>query len=59
MNNIQRVIVLLVISGAAWVLLDPWFSNSYSSGFRTDQMLLWLVITAVTGFFLFRTKKSP
>ena len=59
MNNIQRVIVLLVISGAAWVLLDPWYLSYDMSGFRTYEALWWLVITAVTGFFLFRTKKSP
>ena len=57
MNNIQRTIVFLVISAVAWVLLDPWFSGGYSSGFKTDETLWWLAITAVSGFFLFKTKK--
>ena len=59
MNNIQRTIVFLVISGAVWVLLDPWYSGAgcRSSGFSTEEMLVWLAITAVAGFFLFKTKK--
>ena len=53
MNNIQSTIVFLVISAEAWVLLDPWYSVG------TGETLLWLAITGVAGFFLFKTKKSP
>ena len=53
MNNIQRTIVFLVISAVAWMLVDPLWGGYLNEGRAT----YWLVITAVAGFFLFKTKK--
>ena len=57
MNNIQRTIVFLVISAVAWMLVDPWYSVGPHSYLKTGEALLWLAITGVAGFFLFKTKK--
>jgi|TARA_B110000908_G_C10021050_1_gene342926 hypothetical protein len=55
MNNIQRVIVLLLISGIAWMVLNPLRYGGLDDG--RQFVIAWLVITAAVGFFLFRTKK--
>tara|TARA_R110000796_G_scaffold85836_3_gene186045 strand:+ start:241 stop:417 length:177 start_codon:yes stop_codon:yes gene_type:complete len=51
MNNIQRTIVCLLISAVAWVVLEPWDGELVEG-----PAILWLVITAAVGFFLFRTR---
>ena len=59
MNNIQRVIVLLAISGVLLIAVEPvWYSGGK---WRLDEGLAitCLAIIAAVGFFLFRNKKSP
>ena len=59
MNNIQRVIVLLVISGVLLIAVEPF--PYWNGQWRLDEgkAMTCLAIIAAVGFFLFRAKKQP
>jgi len=52
MNNIQRVLLIIVIATITWAGVYDWLN-----GRQQETAIISVVITAVVGFFLFKTKK--
>ena len=53
MNNIQRVLLIIGISGCVWFITEP----MYSGRLATAPASVWFVMTIAAGFFLFRTNR--